>query len=115
MGLGWLCPKRTREMHAVVAGDARKGLDRDVVGKHRVQYPHRLQVVGEVQSRFFKKTAVEVFLPRVPERGMPQIVPERDRLCQVLVESQRAGDRAGDLADLQRMGQARAVMVADGA
>ena len=46
------------------------------------------------------------------ERRVAEIVGERQRLGQVLVEPQRAGDRAGDLRHLEGMGQARAEMVA---
>src|ERR1043165_10205254 len=50
-------------------------------------------------------------LSRVAERGMPQVVREGDSLRQVLVHAQGAGDSAGYLRHLQRMRQARAVMV----
>ena len=43
---------------------------------------------------------------------MAEVVRERQRLRQILVEAERAGDRAGDLRDLERMGQPRAEMVA---
>jgi hypothetical protein len=47
-----------------------------------------------------------------PERRMPEIVPEADRLREVLVEPQRARHGAGDLRGLQRVREARAVVVA---
>ena len=50
--------------------------------------------------------------PRVPEWGMPQVVPQSDCLGQLLVEPQGRCDGAGNLADLERMGQTGAVMVA---
>jgi iron-sulfur cluster assembly accessory protein len=43
---------------------------------------------------------------------MPEIVDQRDGFGQILVGLQGAGDRAGDLRDLYRMGKARAVVVA---
>ena len=43
---------------------------------------------------------------------MAEVVRERQRLRKILVEPERAGDRAGDLRHLERMGQARAEMVA---
>ena len=43
---------------------------------------------------------------------MAQIVAERDGLGQVLIQAQCAGNCACDLRDLQRMGQAGAVVVA---
>ena len=55
---------------------------------------------------------IERVLARVPERRMPKVVPHGDGLGQVLVEPQRAGQRAGHLRDLQRVRQARAVVIA---
>ena len=43
---------------------------------------------------------------------MAEIVGERQRLGQILVEAERAGERARDLGHLERMGEPRAVMVA---
>ena len=48
----------------------------------------------------------------VAEGRMAEIVGERQRLGQILVEPERAGERAGDLRHLQRVGQAGAVMIA---
>ena len=58
--------------------------------------------------------SVEHALAGVPERGMPEIVTERDCLGEVLVEAERPCDRARDLRDFERMGEARAVVVALG-
>src|SRR5262249_2939888 len=46
------------------------------------------------------------------ERGMAEVVGERQRLGQILVEPERARERAGNLRDLQRMGQTGAKMIA---
>ena len=46
------------------------------------------------------------------ERRMPQIVPQRYRLGQIFVQRERPRDGARKAADLQRVGQARAVVVA---
>ena len=46
------------------------------------------------------------------EGRMAEIVGQRHRLGQILVEPQRAGERTGDLRHLDRMGQAGAVVVA---
>ena len=51
-------------------------------------------------------------LAGMAERRVAEIVGERQRLGQILVEPQRAADRAGDLRDLQAVGQARAEVVA---
>ena len=42
----------------------------------------------------------------------PEIVAERDRLGQLLVQAQHLGDRARDLRDLERVRQPRAVVIA---
>ena len=51
-------------------------------------------------------------LARMTKGGVPQVVRQRDGFGQILVQPQRAGDGAGDLGYLQRMGQPGAVMVA---
>jgi hypothetical protein len=48
----------------------------------------------------------------MPERRMTEIVRERNRLGQILIQAKLASNRASDLRDLERMRQARAVMVA---
>ncbi len=55
---------------------------------------------------------VERALSRVAERRVAEVVPETDGLGEVLVEFERAGDRAREPRDLERVRQARAVMVA---
>ncbi len=55
---------------------------------------------------------VERALAGVAERRMAEIVRQRQRLGQVLVEPERARQRAGDLGDFQRVGEPGAVMVA---
>ena len=50
--------------------------------------------------------------PEVAERCVAEVVAERDRLGQVLVQPQRAGDRARDLDDVQRVGEPDPVVVA---
>ena len=50
----------------------------------------------------------------MPKRGMPQVVPQGDGLCQVLIEAQRPRDGARDLHNLQRMRHALAEMVSAG-
>jgi len=51
---------------------------------------------------------------RVPERGMPQIVPERDRLRQIFVQGKTPRERTGDLAHVERMRQSGHVVIAVG-
>ena len=45
---------------------------------------------------------------------MAQVVGQADRLHEVFVEAQGAGDGASDLGDLQGVGQAGAVVIAGG-
>ena len=56
--------------------------------------------------------AVQRPLPRVPERRMTEIVGKRDGFGEILIEAQLARHGAGDLRHLQRVGQARAIVVA---
>ena len=48
---------------------------------------------------------------QVAERCVAEVVPERDRLGEVLVQPQGPGGRPGDLGDLERVRQANAVVV----
>ena len=57
-------------------------------------------------------TAVQRALAGVAERRMAQVVRQRQRLGQVLVERQHAGDGAGDLRHLEGVREAGAVVVA---
>ena len=58
---------------------------------------------------------VEDALAGVAERRVPEIVPERDGLGQLLVEPQHLGDAARNLRDLERVRQAGAVVIPVGA
>ncbi len=46
------------------------------------------------------------------ERRVAEIMHQRDGLGEILVAAQRPGQRAGDLGDLDRVGQPRAVVIA---
>ena len=70
----------------------------------------RLRVVVEAAEA--AEACVERALAGMAERRMAEIVRQRQRLGEVLVEPERAGERAGDLRDFQRMGQPGAVVVA---
>ena len=48
----------------------------------------------KAEAEALAKGGVERFLARVPERGMPEVVAETDRLGQILVQAQRPGDAA---------------------
>ena len=69
-----------------------------------------LRIVVEPAERLHRQ--VQRVLPGVAERRMAKVVGQRQRLGQVLVQRQFAGDRAGDLRHLDRMGQPRAEEVA---
>src|SRR5690349_643912 len=58
------------------------------------------------------EAGVERTLAGVPEGRVAEIVRQRQRFGEILVEPELARQRAGDLGDLQRMGQAGAVMIA---
>ena len=70
----------------------------------------RLGVVVEAAERLHR--GVQRLLAGMAERRVAEIVGERHRLAEILVEPQRAADGAGDLRHLQRMGQPRAVVIA---
>ena len=55
---------------------------------------------------------VQRSLAGMPERRMPQVMPQRDRFRQILVQPQRPRDRPRDLRHLQRMRQPRPIVVA---
>ena len=54
---------------------------------------------------------VEGFLAGMPERRMPEIVCQGQGLGQIVVDAERTADAAGDLGHLDRMGQARPVII----
>ena len=59
----------------------------------------------------FRQQVVQRALPDLPVRGMAQIVPEGDGLGQVLIQAEGTGERAGDLGNLEGVGQPGAVVV----
>ena len=64
-----------------------------------------------VKAFIVAHAGVELVLSGVSERGMAQIVRERERFGEILVETEGACDGARDLRNLQRMRQPRPVMV----
>ena len=70
-----------------------------------VHDPHRLVVVLEAPGfgMALAQQAVEDVLPRVAEGRVPEVVADRHRLRQVLVQAQRPGHAPGDLRDLERV------------
>ena len=51
-------------------------------------------------------------LARVPERRVPEVMPEGDGFGQLLVEPEHLRDGARNLRHLERVGQSRAVVIA---
>jgi len=72
--------------------------------------PERLGIV--VEAAIGPHPAIERPLTGMAKGRMAEIVNQRDRLGQILIEPQRPGKGAGDLRYLDRMGQPRAEMVA---
>ncbi len=75
-----------------------------------VDHAQRLQVV--LESAVLLHALVQRVLPGVPERRVPEVVRQGDRLDEVFVDAELPGDRATDLRDLERMRQARAEEIA---
>src|SRR5262245_44536833 len=73
-------------------------------------HPQRLRVVIEAATG--GKAAIERALTGMTEGRMAKIVRERQRLSQILIEAERAGERARDLGDLEGVGQPGAEVIA---
>ena len=58
-----------------------------------------MHVVAETQARVLLVVFRQVAFPCVPERRMTQVVPKRDRLDELDVQSQKLADGARDAAD----------------
>ena len=101
---------RVRFFGARVAHNAVAHLARQVEVLNEIHHAQALLVVAETKRADLRERT----LARVAEGRMPQIMPERDRLGQVLVQPQGARHRARDLRDLERMRQSGAVVVALG-
>ena len=59
-----------------------------------------------------RENAVQHLLARMPERRVAEVVAERAGLGEVLVQGERPGHRPRDLRDLERVREARPVVVA---
>ena len=97
---------------ARVAQDAVAHRRREVEVLEHVDHAQGVLVVAEAAAEALAPRAVEDVLADVPERRVAEVVPQPDRLREVLVEPQRPGHRARDLRRLQRVGEPRAVVVA---
>jgi hypothetical protein len=54
---------------------------------------------------------IERFLTRMAERGMAYVMRESKGLSEFAIQAQRCGERAGDLGDFERVGEATAEVV----
>src|SRR5208337_657449 len=76
----------------------------------RGHHPQGLGVVIEAAEG--TKALVEGALAGMAEGRMTEVVSQRQRLGEVLVEAERTGERAGDLRNFERVGEPRAIVVA---
>src|SRR5215211_3583285 len=74
--------------------------------------PKGLLVVPEAPPEALVEDLVQDFLSRVAERRMSEVMAERNRFRQVLVEAKRPRHGARDPGRLERMGQPCPVVVA---
>src|SRR5947209_16320556 len=81
------------------------------VALEAVDDPQRMLVVAKAHAVPVLEAAVEDLLADMSERGVPEVVAERDRLGQVLVERERARDGARDAGGLQSVREPRPVVV----
>ena len=104
---------------AVVLGQPFQGLPRQVepvmLAIRRLDAHQRAQAIGiVVEPARLVERGVERLLPRMAKRRMTDIVRQRQRLAQILIEPEDTRDDTRDLGDFQAVGQAHAVMVAVG-
>ena len=85
-------------------------VERGIAALQRGHDPQRLRVVVEAAAG--GEAAIERALAGMAERRMAEIVRQRQRLGEILVEAERAGERAGDLGHFQRVGQPGAEVIA---
>jgi len=67
-------------------------------------------LIGMVESP--RDNLIQGILPGMPKRRMTQVVSQGDGLCQILIETERFGDRSCNLRNLKGMRQSGPVMIA---
>jgi hypothetical protein len=72
--------------------------------------PQGLGVV--VEAAGLREAAIERALAGMAERRMPEVMRQRQRFAEVLVEPERTRQRAGDLRDFERVGEPGAEVIA---
>jgi hypothetical protein len=70
----------------------------------------RVKIVVEAFPETLHLT-IELLFSRVSKRRMTDVMHQRECLCQILIQTQNAGDRACDLSDFNRMSQSVSEMV----
>src|SRR4051794_30089575 len=81
-----------------------------VTALERSHHPQGLRVVIETAKG--GEAAIERALAGMTEGRVSEVMSKRQRLRQILIEAKGARQRAGDLRDLERVGQPRAEMIA---
>ena len=79
-----------------------------------LHHPERMLVVPEGPPPALADAGVEHLLADVTERRVAEVVPQADRLGEVLVQPERARHVARDAARLERVREAGAVVIALG-
>src|SRR6266404_5778269 len=101
---------RTMLQYSFAAFEAQvQSVEIGVVLFELIDHPQGLQIVLEAAE--IDHAFIQCVLSGVPERRMPEIMREADRLGQPLVEAQGPRDRARDLCHLERMRQPRPVQI----
>ena len=105
-----LAGRRRRVDLPAVRPDAVAHLPGEVQVLEHLDDPHALRGVVPAAGH----VGLQRVLAEVAERRVADVVAQRDRLGQRLVEAEGPGQRAGDLGDLQRVGQPGDEVVAVG-
>ena len=87
-----------------------KSVEGRITALERRHRPQRLGIV--IETAIGGEAVVERPLAGMTERRMAEIVRQRQRLGEVLVEAECASKRAGDLRDFERVGEPGPVMIA---
>src|SRR3954451_19463136 len=90
--------------------DQVEAVEGGVAALERGDDAQRLRIVVEAAAA--GETAVERALAGMAERRVTEVMRQRQRFCEVLVEAKRPRQRAGDLRNFQRMREPRAVVIA---
>ena len=119
-----ICPSTVAARSVRRHADRRAGLSLRVLGDAVAHFPRQVQAAAIVFEQVDDPQALLVVieaarhqtiddaLAGVAERRVAEIVAERDRLGELFVQPQHLGDCPGNLRHLERVRQARAVVIA---